>query len=58
MTDNPKEPTPGRSTADAAFRAATQRVAERNEAIQKDARKLRNAREERELAEKRERDRR
>jgi hypothetical protein len=40
-----QEPGPGRSTADAAFLALTKDIAERNENAQKEARKLRAARE-------------
>jgi hypothetical protein len=39
------EPGPGRSTSDAAFLALTKEIAERNEHAQKEARKLRAARE-------------
>lgn len=45
MTKEPLEPGPGRSTANAAFVALTKHVAERNEQVQKEARKLRTARE-------------
>jgi hypothetical protein len=38
-------PGPGRSTADAAFLALTKEIAQRNENAQKEARKLRAARE-------------
>jgi hypothetical protein len=38
------EPGPGRSTADAAFIALTKEIAQRNEQVQKEGRKLRAAR--------------
>lgn len=53
----PGQPGPGRATADAAFNAETKRIAERNDEVQRVARKLRTARETRELEERRRRDR-
>jgi hypothetical protein len=50
-------PGPGRSTADAAFDEAKREIARRNEQAQKAARKARTAREEKQLALRRERDR-
>jgi hypothetical protein len=45
VTNQTHQPGPGRSTADAAFKALTKDIAERNERAQKEARKLRAARE-------------
>jgi hypothetical protein len=45
VTNQTHQPGPGRSTADAAFTALTKDIAERNERAQKEARKLRAARE-------------
>jgi hypothetical protein len=50
-------PGPGRSTADAAFSAVKKQVALRNEETHKAARKLRAAREKRQVARRRELDR-
>jgi hypothetical protein len=44
VTKEPLEPGPGRSTANAAFVALTKSIAERNDQAQKEARKLRTAR--------------
>ena len=57
MTDKAHEPGHGRATAEAAFNDVRKQIAERNEEVQKAARKLRTAREDRELAERRARDR-
>ena len=57
MTDKVHEPGHGRATAEAAFNDLRKQIAERNEEVQKAARKLRTAREDRELAERRARDR-
>ena len=57
MTDKVHEPGHGRATADAAFNDLRKQIAERNEEVQKAARKLRTAREDRELAILRARDR-
>ena len=51
-------PAPGRSTSEAALNEVKREVARRNEEAQKAARKLRAAREKRQLAQRRERDRR
>ena len=45
MNKEPLEPGPGRSTANAAFVALTKHIAQRNEQMQQEARKLRTARE-------------
>lgn len=45
MTKPTQEPGPGRSTSDAAFSTLTKEIALRNEHAQKEARKLRAARE-------------
>jgi hypothetical protein len=45
VTKEPLEPGPGRSTANAAFVALTKHIAQRNEQMQQEARKLRTARE-------------
>lgn len=55
-TKQPHEPGPGRSTADAAFTALTREIAQRNEQAQKEARKLRAAREQERLRRRREAD--
>lgn len=44
MTKQTQEPGPGRSTSDAAFAEVKREVAQRNEHAQKEARKLRAAR--------------
>jgi hypothetical protein len=46
MTKQTQQPGPGRSTSDAAFMAHKKEIAQRNEQAQKEARKLRTAREE------------
>ncbi len=46
MTKQANDPGPGRSTSDAAFSARKKEIAQRNEQAQKEARKLRAAREE------------
>ncbi len=46
MTKQAHEPGPGRSTSGAAFDAHKKEIAQRNEEAQKEARKLRAAREE------------
>jgi hypothetical protein len=50
------EPGPGKSTSDAAFAELRKQVAERNERTQKDARKLRSAREQEQLRRRRQQD--
>jgi hypothetical protein len=57
MTKRTHEPGPGRSTADAAFNDVKKAIAERNDAAQKEARKLRVAREAEQAAARRARDR-
>jgi hypothetical protein len=57
VTAQPSSPGPGRSTADAAFDEAKRDIARRNEQAQKVARKARAAREQKQLALRRERDR-
>ena len=57
LTAEPQTPGPGRSTADAAFDEAKKEIARRNEQAQKAARKARIAREQKQLALRRERDR-
>jgi hypothetical protein len=51
------QPGPGRLTADAAFNDVRKLIADRNEEVHKAAHKLRVKREDRELRERRERDR-
>jgi hypothetical protein len=46
MTKTDQGPGPGRSTSDAAFKARTKEIAQRNEQAQKEGRKLRAMREE------------
>jgi hypothetical protein len=53
----PQAPGPGRSTSDAAFNEVKKEVARRNEEAHKAARKVRTAREQRQIALRRERDR-
>jgi hypothetical protein len=57
MTKGTHEPGPGRSTADAAFNDVKKAIAERNDAVQKEARKLRAAREAAQATARRARDR-
>jgi hypothetical protein len=45
VTKEPHQPGPARSTSDAAFIALKKEIAQRNEQAQKEARKLRTARE-------------
>ncbi len=56
MAKQTQEPGPGRSTADAAFLALTKEIAERNENAQKEARKLRAAREQEQRRRRRQQD--
>jgi hypothetical protein len=51
-----QEPGPGRSTSDAAFVALKKEIAQRNEQAQKEARKLRTAREEAQVRRRRQED--
>jgi hypothetical protein len=50
------EPGPGRSTSDAAFIALKKEIAQRNEQAQKEARKLRTAREQEQVRRRRQDD--
>jgi hypothetical protein len=56
VTKQTHEPGPGRSTSEAAFIALKKEVAERNERAQKEARKLRAAREQEQLRRRRQED--
>ncbi len=56
MTEQSHQPGPGRSTADAAFTALTKEIAQRNEQAQKEARKLRSAREQEQVRRRRQQD--
>lgn len=56
MTKETHEPGPGRSTSDAAFMALKKEIAQRNEHAQKEARKLRTAREQEQLQRRRRED--
>jgi hypothetical protein len=58
VTKEIQEPGPGRSTSAAAFTALTKDIAQRNEQAQKEARKLRTAREQEQIRRRREDDRR
>lgn len=58
VTKQTYEPGPGRSTSTAAFTALTKDIAQRNEQAQKEARKLRTAREQEQIRRRREDDRR
>ncbi len=53
MTKQIQEPGPGRSTSDAAFIALKKEIAQRNEQAQKEARKLRTAREQEQVRKRR-----
>ncbi len=50
------EPGPGRSTSDAAFLALKKEVAQRNDQVQKEARKLRTVREREKIRRRRDED--
>jgi hypothetical protein len=50
------EPGPGRSTSDAAFTELKKEIAQRNERTQKEARKLRTAREQEQVLRRRKQD--
>lgn len=54
MTKQTQEPGPGRSTSDAAFAELKKEIARRNEHAQKEARKLRVAREQEQIRTRRE----
>jgi hypothetical protein len=56
VTKQTQEPGPGRSTSDAAFIALKKEIAQRNEQAQKEARKLRAAREEAQVRRRRQED--
>ncbi len=56
MTKQTHEPGPGRSTSDAAFIALTREIAQRNEQVQKEARKVRTAREQEQVRKRRKED--
>lgn len=56
VTKQTQEPGPGRSTSDAAFTTLTKDVAQRNERTQKEAHRLRAAREQEQLRRRREDD--
>ena len=56
MTKETPQPGPGRSTSDAAFTALKKEIAERNEKAQKEARKLRSAREQEQVRRRRQQD--
>jgi hypothetical protein len=56
-SDKPlQQPGPGRSTSKAAFDALTREIADRNEAAHKAAKKLRDQKDGKKIAEKRKRD--
>lgn len=57
MTKQIQEPGPGRSTSEAAFNALKKEIADRNERTQKEARKLRTARERQQVLRRRQQDR-
>jgi hypothetical protein len=56
VTKQTHEPGPGRSTSDAAFIALKKEIAQRNEQAQKEARKLRTAREQEQVRRRRQDD--
>jgi hypothetical protein len=56
VTKQTQEPGPGRSTSDAAFIALKKEIAQRNEQAQKEARKLRTAREQEQIRRRRQED--
>jgi hypothetical protein len=56
VTEQSHQPGRGRSTADAAFTALKKEVAQRNEQTQKEARKLRAAREQEQVRRRRQED--
>jgi hypothetical protein len=56
VTEQSHQPGPGRSTADAAFTALKKEIAQRNEETQKEARKLRTAREQEQVRRRRQDD--
>jgi hypothetical protein len=56
MTKQNQEPGPGRATSDAAFNDLRKEIAERNQRAHNEARKLRTAREQRQVRARRQRD--
>lgn len=56
MTNQTQAPGPGRSTSDEAFTALKKEIAQRNERTQKEARKLRAAREREQVRRRRQED--
>jgi hypothetical protein len=56
MTKQTHEPGPGRSTSEAAFNDLKREIDQRNMQAQKEARKLRTAREQKQVRERRQRD--
>jgi hypothetical protein len=56
VVEQTHEPGPGRSTSDAAFTALTKDIAQRNERAQKEARKVRSAREQEQVRRRRQED--
>ena len=56
MTKQIQQPGPGRSTSEAAFTALKKEIAQRNEHAQKEARKLRSAREQEQVRRRRHED--
>jgi len=56
MTKEPQQPGPGRLTSDAAFVALKKEIAQRNEQTQKEARKVRTAREQEQVRKRRQQD--
>jgi hypothetical protein len=56
MTEQTNEPGPGRSTSDRAFNELTKDIARRNEDAHKEARKLRAARERKQIIRRRQQD--
>jgi hypothetical protein len=56
LTKQTHEPGPGRTTADAAFAEVTREIAKHNERFQEKARKVRTAREQEQIRQRRQRD--
>ena len=56
VTKQTQEPGPGRSTSEAAFIALKKEIAQRNEETQKQARKVRTAREQEQVRRRRQQD--
>jgi hypothetical protein len=54
MSKQPEEPGPGRSTSEAAVKVLKDEIAQRNERLQKEARKIRTAREQEQVRRRRE----